>query len=223
MGEDGATHAGAFDLAYLCCLPNMTVMAAADEAELVHMVATLHAHDGGTTALRYPRGEGVGVELPEKGEPLAIGRGRVVRRPEGARVALLSLGTRLSDALKAADALEAEGVATSVADARFAKPLDAELIVDLAMSHEVLVTVEEGSVGGFGAMVLHLLSERGVLDAGRVRVRTLTLPDLYQDHDKPEKMYAEAGLDAEGILKAVRAALPEKAVQREGSVVSLKR
>jgi 1-deoxy-D-xylulose-5-phosphate synthase len=223
VGADGATHAGAFDLAYLCCLPNMTVMAAADEAELVHMVATAHAHDSGPIALRYPRGEGVGVELPEKGEPLAIGRGRVVRRPEGARVALLSLGTRLSEALKAADALEAEGVATSVADARFAKPLDAELIVDLAMSHEVLVTVEEGSVGGFGAMVLHLLSERGVLDAGRVRVRTLTLPDLYQDHDKPEKMYAEAGLDAEGILKAVRAALPEKAVQREGSVVSLKR
>jgi 1-deoxy-D-xylulose-5-phosphate synthase len=223
VGADGATHAGAFDLAYLCCLPNMTVMAAADEAELVHMVATAHAHDSGPIALRYPRGEGVGVELPEKGEPLAIGRGRVVRRPEGARVALLSLGTRLSEALKAADALEAEGVATSVADARFAKPLDAELIVDLAMSHEVLVTVEEGSVGGFGAMVLHLLSERGVLDVGRVRVRTLTLPDLYQDHDKPEKMYAEAGLDAEGILKAVRAALPEKAVQREGSVVSLKR
>ncbi|WP_210387085.1 1-deoxy-D-xylulose-5-phosphate synthase [Methylorubrum populi] len=223
VGADGATHAGAFDLAYLCCLPNMTVMAAADEAELVHMVATAHAHDSGPIALRYPRGEGVGVELPEKGEPLAIGRGRVVRRPEGARVALLSLGTRLSEALKAADALEAEGVAVSVADARFAKPLDAELIVDLANSHEVLVTVEEGSVGGFGAMVLHLLSERGVLDAGRVRVRTLTLPDVYQDHDKPEKMYAEAGLDAEGILKAVRAALPEKAVQREGSVVNLKR
>ncbi|MGN7127854.1 1-deoxy-D-xylulose-5-phosphate synthase, partial [Methylorubrum thiocyanatum] len=190
VGADGATHAGAFDLAYLCCLPNMTVMAAADEAELVHMVATAHAHDSGPIALRYPRGEGVGVELPEKGEPLAIGRGRVVRRPEGARVALLSLGTRLSEALKAADALEAEGVAVSVADARFAKPLDAELIVDLANSHEVLVTVEEGSVGGFGAMVLHLLSERGVLDAGRVRVRTLTLPDVYQDHDKPEKMYA---------------------------------
>ena len=214
VGADGATHAGAFDLAYLCCLPNMTVMAAADEAELVHMVATAHAHDSGPIALRYPRGEGVGVELPESGEPLAIGRGRVVRRPEGARVALLSLGTRLSEALKAADALEAEGVAVSVADARFAKPLDAELIVDLANSHEVLVTVEEGSVGGFGAMVLHLLSERGVLDAGRVRVRTLTLPDVYQDHDKPEKMYAEAGLDAEGILKAVRAALPD---QKKGS------
>ncbi|CAO4170695.1 1-deoxy-D-xylulose-5-phosphate synthase [Methylorubrum aminovorans] len=216
VGADGATHAGAFDLAYLCCLPNMTVMAAADEAELVHMVATCHAHDSGPIALRYPRGEGVGVELPEKGEPLAIGRGRVVRRPEGARVALLSLGTRLSEALKAADALEAEGVAATVADARFAKPLDAELIVDLAMHHEVLVTVEEGSVGGFGAMVLHLLSERGVLDAGRVRVRTLTLPDLYQDHDKPEKMYAEAGLDAEGILKAVRAALPEQKGSRAG-------
>ena len=223
VGADGATHAGAFDLAYLCCLPNMTVMAAADEAELVHMVATAHAHDSGPIALRYPRGEGVGIELPEKGEVLALGRGRVVRRPEGARVALLSLGTRLSEALKAADALEAEGVAATVADARFAKPLDAELIVDLAMSHEVLVTVEEGSVGGFGAMVLHLLSERGVLDTGHVRVRTLTLPDQYQDHDKPEKMYAEAGLDAEGILKAVRAALPEKAAQREGSVVSLKR
>ncbi|WP_283214558.1 transketolase C-terminal domain-containing protein, partial [Methylorubrum aminovorans] len=195
---------------------NMTVMAAADEAELVHMVATCHAHDSGPIALRYPRGEGVGVELPEKGEPLAIGRGRVVRRPEGARVALLSLGTRLSEALKAADALEAEGVAATVADARFAKPLDAELIVDLAMHHEVLVTVEEGSVGGFGAMVLHLLAERGVLDAGRVRVRTLTLPDLYQDHDKPEKMYAEAGLDAEGILKAVRAALPEQKGSRAG-------
>ncbi|MBA9068790.1 1-deoxy-D-xylulose-5-phosphate synthase [Methylobacterium sp. RAS18] len=223
VGADGATHAGAFDLAYLCCLPNMTVMAAADEAELVHMVATCHAHDSGPIALRYPRGEGVGIELPETGVPLAIGRGRVVRRPEGARVALLSLGTRLSEALKAADALEAEGVAATVADARFAKPLDAELIVDLAMSHEVLVTVEEGSVGGFGAMVLHLLSERGVLDTGRVRVRTLTLPDSYQDHDKPEKMYAEAGLDAEGILKVVRAALPEKAAQREGSVVNLKR
>ncbi|WP_232632051.1 1-deoxy-D-xylulose-5-phosphate synthase, partial [Methylobacterium sp. Leaf118] len=201
VGADGATHAGAFDLAYLCCLPNMTVMAAADEAELVHMVATAHAHDSGPIALRYPRGEGVGVELPEAGVPLAIGRGRVVRRPDGARVALLTLGTRLSEALKAADALAEEGVAVTVADARFAKPLDAELIVDLATHHEVLVTVEEGSVGGFGAMVLHLLSERGVLDAGTVRVRTLTLPDLYQDHDKPEIMYAQAGLDAEGILK----------------------
>jgi len=210
VGADGATHAGAFDLAYLCCLPNMTVMAAADEAELVHMVATAHAHDTGPIALRYPRGEGVGVDLPERGVALPIGRGRMVRAPEGARVALLSLGTRLSEALKAADALEAEGIAVSVADARFAKPLDDALILDLAARHEVLVTLEEGSVGGFGAMVLHLLAERGALDAGRVRVRTLTLPDTYQDHNTPDAMYAEAGLDAAGILKTVKAALPER-------------
>ena len=210
VGADGATHAGAFDLAYLCCLPNMTVMAAADEAELVHMVATQHAHDTGPIALRYPRGEGVGVELPERGEPLPIGRGRVVRRPEGARVALLSLGTRLGEALKAADALADAGVAVSVADARFAKPLDEALILDLAGSHEVLVTLEEGSRGGFGAMVLHLLAERGALDGGRVRVRTMTLPDLYQDHDTPDRMYAEAGLDAAAIVKTVKDTLPEQ-------------
>ncbi|UMY15801.1 1-deoxy-D-xylulose-5-phosphate synthase [Methylobacterium organophilum] len=208
VGADGATHAGAFDLAYLCCLPNMTVMAAADEAELVHMVATAHAHDSGPIALRYPRGEGVGVEMPERGEVLAIGRGRVIRRPEGARVALLSLGTRLAEALKAADALAAEGIAVTVADARFAKPLDEDLILDLAGSHEVLVTLEEGSVGGFGAMVLHLLAAKGALDAGTVRVRTMTLPDTYQDHDKPEKMYAEAGLDAHGIQNTVLNAMP---------------
>ncbi len=210
VGADGATHAGAFDLAYLCCLPNMTVMAAADEAELVHMVATQHAHDTGPIALRYPRGEGVGVELPERGEPLPIGRGRVVRRPEGARVALLSLGTRLGEALKAADALADGGVAVSVADARFAKPLDEALILDLAGSHEVLVTLEEGSRGGFGAMVLHLLAERGALDGGRVRVRTMTLPDLYQDHDTPDRMYAEAGLDASAIVRTVKDTLPEQ-------------
>jgi len=210
VGADGATHAGAFDLAYLCCLPNMTVMAAADEAELVHMVATAHAHDSGPIALRYPRGEGVGIELPERGEVLAIGKGRVVREDAGARVAILSLGTRLAEALKAADTLSEQGVAVSVADARFAKPLDEALILDLASRHEVLVTVEEGSRGGFGAMVLHLLAEKGALDAGRVRVRTLTLPDTYQDHDKPEKMYAEAGLDAPSIVKAVTAALPER-------------
>jgi 1-deoxy-D-xylulose-5-phosphate synthase len=216
VGADGATHAGAFDLAYLCCLPNMTVMAASDEAELVHMVATAHAHDTGPIALRYPRGEGVGVDLPERGSVLPIGRGRMVRAPEGARVALLSLGTRLSEALKAADALEAEGIAVSVADARFAKPLDEALILDLAARHEVLVTLEEGSVGGFGAMVLHLLAERGALDAGRVRVRTLTLPDTYQDHNAPDAMYAEAGLDAAGILKTVKNALPERKAGQSG-------
>ncbi|TXM55189.1 1-deoxy-D-xylulose-5-phosphate synthase, partial [Methylobacterium sp. WL120] len=210
VGADGATHAGAFDLAYLCCLPNMTVMAAADEAELVHMVATCHAHDSGPIALRYPRGEGVGVEMPEVGVPLAIGRGRIVTRPENARVALLSLGTRLGEALKAAETLSAAGIAVTVADARFAKPLDEALILDLAASHEVLITLEEGSRGGFGAMVLHLLTERGVLDAMRLRVRTMTLPDAYQDHDSPDKMYAEAGLDAASIVKKVEEILPER-------------
>ncbi len=222
VGADGATHAGAFDLAYLCCLPNMTVMAAADEAELVHMVATQHAHDSGPIALRYPRGEGVGVELPERGEPLAIGRGRIVRRPEGARVALLSLGTRLAEALKAADQLEEAGIAVTVADARFAKPLDEGMILDLAASHEVLITLEEGSRGGFGAMVLHLLSERGVLDAMRVRVRTMTLPDAYQDHDTPDRMYAEAGLDAAAIVAKVNEVLPERKA-RTSNVVSVAR
>ncbi|RVU21480.1 transketolase C-terminal domain-containing protein, partial [Methylobacterium oryzihabitans] len=221
VGADGATHAGAFDLAYLCCLPNMTVMAASDEAELVHMVATAHAHDAGPIALRYPRGEGVGVDLPERGEVLAIGRGRVVRRPANARVALVSLGTRLAEALKAADRLEASGIGVTVADARFAKPLDEALLLDLAGSHEVLVTLEEGSVGGFGAMVLHLLAERGALDGGKVRVRTLTLPDSYQEHDTPERMYAEAGLDAASIVKAVEAALPSREAREERSRLRL--
>src|ERR1700683_4137291 len=162
VGADGATHAGAFDVAYLACLPNMTVMAAADEAELVHMVATCAVHDSGPIALRYPRGEGVGVDMPERGEPLEIGKGRVLR--EGSRIALLSLGTRLGEALLAAEDLEARGLSTTVADARFAKPLDRDLILKLAASHEVLLTVEEGSEGGFGARVLNLLAEAGVLD-----------------------------------------------------------
>jgi 1-deoxy-D-xylulose-5-phosphate synthase len=217
VGADGATHAGAFDLAYLCCLPGMVVMAAADEAELVHMVATLAAHDAGPIALRYPRGEGVGVELPAQGVPLAIGRGRLVKDAGagkgtghlGARsVALLSLGTRLSEALKAAEALEGAGYRVTVADARFAKPLDEALVLDLAGRHAGLVTLEEGSRGGFGAQVLHLLAERGALDAGGCRVRTLTLPDTYQDHDAPAAMYAEAGLDADSIAATVRALLP---------------
>jgi 1-deoxy-D-xylulose-5-phosphate synthase len=225
VGADGATHAGAFDLAYLCCLPNMVVMAAADEAELVHMVATAHAHDAGPIAFRYPRGEGVGVELPERGEVLAIGRGRVVRRPEGARVALVSLGTRLAEALKAAERLGEDGIGVTVADARFAKPLDEDLLLDLAGSHEVLVTLEEGSTGGFGALVLHLLSARGALDGGSVRVRTLTLPDAYQDHDTPERMYAQAGLDAPAIVRTVRDLLPAqpRASSREAAVVSVAR
>jgi 1-deoxy-D-xylulose-5-phosphate synthase len=205
VGADGATHAGSFDVAYLGCLPNMVVMAAADEAELVHMVATAAAHDSGPIAFRYPRGEGVGVDMPERGVPLPIGRGRILR--EGERIAILSLGTRLAEALKAAEDLEARGLSTTVADARFAKPLDEELILRLARDHEVLVTVEEGSVGGFGSYVLQLLSDRGVLDRGAVKVRSLVLPDVYQDHDKPERMYARAGLDAAGIVAKVFEAL----------------
>jgi 1-deoxy-D-xylulose-5-phosphate synthase len=204
VGADGPTHAGAFDVAYLACLPNMTVMAAADEAELVHMVATAAAHDSGPIALRYPRGEGVGVDLPKQGEVLAIGKGRVLR--EGSRVALLSLGARLSEALKAADELAARGLSTTVADARFAKPLDRELILRLAATHKLLITIEEGAVGGFGAHVLTLLAEAGALEGG-LKVRTMTLPDRFQDHDKPERMYAAAGLDAKGIVAKAIAAL----------------
>ncbi len=203
VGADGPTHAGAFDLAYLACLPNMTVMAAADEAELVHMVATCAAHDSGPIALRYPRGEGVGVELPERGQPLPIGKGRIVR--QGSRVAILSLGTRLGEALKAAEELAVRGLSTSVADARFAKPLDRELILRLAAEHELIVTVEEGAVGGFGAHVLSLLAEAGALDSG-LKVRTMTLPDRLQEQDKPERQYAAAGLDAKAIVTTVLAA-----------------
>ncbi len=204
VGADGATHAGAFDIAYLACLPEMVVMAAADEAELTHMVATAAAFDEGPIAFRYPRGEGVGVEIPDVGVPLAIGRGRIMR--EGSRVALLSLGTRLAECLLAAEQLGQRGLSTTVADARFAKPLDEALILRLAREHEILVTVEEGSVGGFGAHVLHLLARSGALDRG-LKVRTLTLPDLYQEHDKPDAMYAAAGLDAAGIVRSVEAAL----------------
>ncbi|MEZ0168610.1 1-deoxy-D-xylulose-5-phosphate synthase [Microvirga sp. TS319] len=216
VGADGPTHAGAFDLAYLGCLPNLVVMAAADEAELVHMVATAAAHEAGPIAFRYPRGEGVGVDLPAQGVPLAIGKGRLVR--QGSRIALLSLGTRLAEALKAAEELEARGLSTSVADARFAKPLDTALILDLARQHEVLVTVEEGAMGGFGAFVLQLLAEQGALDRGRLKVRTLVLPDLYQDHDKPERMYAKAGLDAAGIVTKVFEALGAAQEQKLQSI-----
>jgi 1-deoxy-D-xylulose-5-phosphate synthase len=204
VGADGATHAGAFDIAYLACLPNMTVMAASDEAELVHMVATAASHDSGPIALRYPRGEGVGVDLPKQGEVLPIGKGRVVR--EGSRIAILSLGTRLGEALKAAEELAARGLSTTVADARFAKPLDRELILKLAATHKLLITIEEGAAGGFGAHVLTLLSDAGALEHG-LKVRTMTLPDKFQDHDKPERMYAAAGLDAKGIVAKAIAAL----------------
>ncbi|MBS7542354.1 1-deoxy-D-xylulose-5-phosphate synthase [Ancylobacter oerskovii] len=204
VGADGATHVGAFDVPMLACLPGMVVMAAADEAELVHMVATAAAYDEGPIAFRYPRGEGVGVERPEHGVPLEIGRGRIVR--EGSKVALLSLGTRLAPCLAAADQLAGFGLSTTVADARFAKPLDRDLILRLAREHEVLVTVEEGAVGGFGSHVLTLLAEAGALERG-LKIRTLQLPDRFIDHDTPAAQLRDAGLDAEGIVRGVFAAL----------------
>jgi 1-deoxy-D-xylulose-5-phosphate synthase len=204
VGADGPTHAGNYDVAYLNCIPNMVVMAPADEAELVHAVATAVAHDAGPIAFRYPRGEGVGVEMPERGAVLPIGKGRILR--QGTQVAILSLGTRLAESLKAADELEKLGLSATVADARFAKPIDEAMVRQLAQTHTVLITVEEGSVGGFGAMVAQFLSENALLD-GALKFRSLVLPDIYQEHDKPEKMYAEAGLDAAGIVARVRGAL----------------
>ena len=204
VGADGATHAGSFDLAYLCTLPNFVVMAAADEAELVHMVHTMALHDSGPSAVRYPRGNGTGVALPAEPQRLEIGKGRIVR--EGSKVAILSLGTRLAEAEKAAEALEARGLSTTVADLRFAKPLDEDLIRRLLTTHEVAVTIEEAAIGGFGAHVLTLASDLGLIDAG-LKLRTMRLPDVFQDQDKPEKQYAEAGLDAPHIVETVLKAL----------------
>ncbi len=208
VGADGATHAGSFDIAYLGCLPNMVIMACSDEAELVHMTATAAAYDEGPIAYRYPRGEGVGVDLPQVGKVLEIGKGKIVR--EGTNVAILSLGTRLVEALKAADTLETLGLSATVADARFAKPLDHDLIRQLVRHHEVLITVEEGSRGGFGAFVLHYLSDDGLLDGG-LKVRTMTLPDIYQDHDSPTKMYDQARLNAPHIVETAMRALGRSA------------
>lgn len=200
VGADGPTHAGAFDVAYLGCLPGMVVMAAGDEADLMNMVATAAAYDEGPIAFRYPRGEGVGVELPDRGEVLQIGKGRILR--EGSKVAILALGTRLADALKAAEELESYGVSTTVADARFAKPLDRDLVRRLAANHEVLIAVEEGAIGGFGAQVFQALSEDGLLDGtrGAFKFRSLILPDAYIDHDKYEVMIARAMLDSKAMV-----------------------
>ena len=209
VGADGATHAGSFDIAYLGCLPDFVIMAAADEAELMHMVATQVVIDDRPSALRYPRGEGVGVELPKHGAPLEIGKGRIVR--QGSKVALLSLGTRLAECLRAADQLASFGLPTTVADARFAKPLDTALIKQLAQNHEVLVTIEEGSIGGFGSYVLHYLSDEGLLERG-LKVRTKILPDTFIDHGKPDVMYEAAGLAADGIVATVFKALGRDAL-----------
>ena len=204
VGADGSTHAGSFDLAYLCTLPNFVVMAAADEAELAHMTYTAVCHDSGPIAMRYPRGNGTGAAIPEVLERLEIGKGRIVRH--GKKVAILSLGTRLEEALKAADRLEAKGLSTTVADLRFAKPLDVALIRRLLTTHEVAVTVEEASIGGFGAHVLTLASDEGLIDGG-LKLRTLRLPDKFQEHDNPVKQYADAGLDADAIVESVLKAL----------------
>ncbi|MFC0589917.1 1-deoxy-D-xylulose-5-phosphate synthase [Novosphingobium aquiterrae] len=204
VGADGATHAGSFDVTYLASLPNFVVMAAADEAELVHMTYTAACHDSGPIAFRYPRGNGTGVALPEVPERLAIGKGRVVRH--GTKVAILSLGTRLAEALKAADQLEAKGLSTTVADLRFVKPLDNDLIRQLMTTHEVVLTVEEGSIGGLGAHVLTMASDEGLTDAG-LKIRTLRLPDRFQDQDAPDKQYDAAGLNAPHIVDAVLKAL----------------
>src|SRR5215510_5089212 len=201
VGADGPTHAGSFDLAYLGCLPGFVLMAAADEAELVHMVATAVAIDDCPCAVRYPRGDGIGVDLPEVGIPLEIGKGRIIR--EGTAIAILNLGTRLAECTKAAETLAAHGISTTVADARFAKPLDRELILRLAHEHELLITIEEGAIGGFGAQVMQLLGDAGALDRASFKVRSMVLPDIFIDHDSPPAMYAKAGLDATGIVNKV--------------------
>ena len=200
VGADGATHAGAFDIAYLANLPGFTVMAAADEAELVHMVATAAAHDDGPIAFRFPRGEGVGVEMPERGEVLPIGKGRIIA--DGSRVAILSFGTRLSEVRTAAEALAQRGITPTIADARFAKPLDRDLILDLAARHEALITIEEGAIGGFGSHVAQLLAEEGLFDTG-LRFRSMVLPDIFIDQASPEDMYAVAGMNAPDIERKV--------------------
>lgn len=201
VGADGATHAGAYDIAYLGCIPNMVLMAAADEGELMDMVATAAAHDSGPIAFRYPRGEGVGMDLPQRGTILPIGKGRVLR--QGRDAAILSYGTRLQEALNAAEILEQQGISVTVADARFAKPLDRDLIDDLVQNHGVVITIEEGSVGGFGALVLQDITTRGVVDFSKTKFRTMTLPDTFQDHDDPIKQYTEAGLSANDIVKTI--------------------
>jgi 1-deoxy-D-xylulose-5-phosphate synthase len=204
VGADGQTHAGSFDGAYLGTLPGFVLMAAADEAELVHMIATQAQIDDHPSAVRYPRGEGVGVEMPQEGVPLPIGKGRIIR--EGTAIAILSYGTRLAEALKAADELAARGLSTTVADARFQKPLDTDLVSRLAREHEVLITVEEAAIGGFGAHVLHYLAHAGLLDRG-LKIRPMVLPDKFQEHDKPEKQYEEAGLNAKQIVAQALLAL----------------
>jgi 1-deoxy-D-xylulose-5-phosphate synthase len=220
VGADGPTHAGAFDVAYLACIPHLVIMSPSDEAEMVHMVATAVAYNDGPIAFRYPRGDGVGIDIPEEGTVLEIGKGRIIR--EGHRVALLSFGTRLGECLKAAGKLAEDGITPTIADARFAKPLDLDLIRQLATDHEVLITIEEGSVGGFGAHVLHALADMGLLDHG-LKVRTMVLPDVFQEHDTQDLMYREAGLDAQGITELALSLLrpPQREAARSDKSAAL--
>jgi 1-deoxy-D-xylulose-5-phosphate synthase len=211
VGNDGQTHAGSFDVAYLGCLPGFVIMAAADEADLVHMVATCAAIDDAPSALRYPRGEGVGVELPEQGVPIEIGRGRILR--EGTGIALLSFGARLAECLKAAQELAGYGLSTTVADARFAKPLDTDLITRLVREHEVVITIEEGAIGGFGSHVLHHLATNGLLDHG-LKIRSMVLPDIFLDHDSPQAQYERAGLNARHIVATALSALGRESAEQ---------
>jgi 1-deoxy-D-xylulose-5-phosphate synthase len=211
VGADGQTHAGSFDITYLGCLPGFVIMAAADEAELMHMVATCAAYDEGPSAVRYPRGDGIGVPLPERGTPLEIGRGRILR--EGTTIALLNLGARLGECMKAAQELASYGLSTTVADARFAKPLDTDLIARLVREHEVVITIEEGAIGGFGSHVLHYLAGAGLLDHG-IKIRTMVLPDLFLDHDSPQAQYDKAGLNARHIVATALGALGREIVDQ---------
>ena len=211
VGNDGQTHAGSFDVTYLGCLPGFIIMAAADEADLFHMVATCAAIDDAPSAVRYPRGDGIGVPLPERGVPLEIGRGRIMR--EGTKIALLSLGGRLSECMKAAQELGAYGLSTTVADARFAKPLDTDLINRLAREHEVVITIEEGAIGGFGSHVLHHLAMSGMLDHG-LKIRSMVLPDIFLDHDAPQAQYDAAGLNARHIVSMALSALGREIAQQ---------
>jgi len=204
VGADGPTHAGAFDITYLSTLPNFVVMAASDEAELVRMTNTAASINDKPSAFRYPRGNGLGMELPGINEVLEIGKGKIVK--EGKKVAILSFGGRLQESLKAANKLDSKGISTTVADARFAKPLDQELIMNLCLNHEVLITIEEGAIGGFGSHVFQMLSERGILDKG-LKIRSMILPDQFIDQDTPENMYKVAGLDSEAIVQKALAAL----------------
>jgi 1-deoxy-D-xylulose-5-phosphate synthase len=211
VGADGQTHAGSFDLSYLGCLPGFVIMAASDEAELMHMIATAAAIDDGPSAIRYPRGEGSGVALPARGEILPIGKGRIIR--EGTAIAILNLGARMPEVLKAADELAGYGLSTTVADARFAKPIDTALVERLAREHEVLITIEEGAIGGFSSQVLHHLATAGLLDHG-VKIRPMVLPDRFIDHDSPVAQYEQAGLNARHITQTALGALGRVLAER---------